>query len=740
MEVSQSSNLTLPEPGETYSSKLRLDDFPPIFVLEAHLEDEKLRRLEDILHRAGAPLTYDLKEASIALGAVEKQTRARFELKRADVRFNQLRTKRSRSSSSTASINADPEIKRRRPFHHELVSEKKTKSLDARSSSSESDQANDSDTASKTLSQLSLSALPTSLTSCSSSEHKLMNAQSAIHNPQDLSRVLKFVNIRWLISSLENGKPAPLDPYTVLTVETAPAARDTGSSEPREVYSRTLRKGSTSPSRTERGSSTVIGKILERAQADPKSKFPRFLRRDRIKDEVEKDFAGRSFAPSGRSRHQSSRPIHLLHETTSEHDEVDNAPLPQMPKWVTDQVIYSCQRRTPMISPNDDFIALLQKIKKARLLMADDIGVRAYSTSIAALAAYPRVLVSPREVLALPGCDSKIAALFTEYRESGNVHAAVDIDNDPVLKILGLFYGIWGVGATTAREFYYQNHWRDLDDIVINGWRSLNRVQQIGLKYYDDFLLPIPRIEVEAIAEIVHSHAKVITDDDLQCIIVGGYRRGKPTSGDVDIILSHPNEAVTLGFINDIVDALEESGRITHTLTKALTNTNRGQQPLDLRPGGSGHGFDTLDKALVVWQNQYWPNKEHDIAAIEVENEQEIQRAKVEDREPKQVKVKNLNPHRRVDIIISPWKTVGCAVAGWTSGTTFQRDLRRYAKKVKGWKFDSSGVRDRATGKWIDLEEWRDPRTRCTTWQEAERRVFLNMGLEYFEPWERCTG
>ena len=129
--------------------------------------------------------------------------------------------------------------------------------------------------------------------------------------------------------------------------------------------------------------------------------------------------------------------------------------------------------------------------------------------------------------------------------------------------------------------------------------------------------------------------------------------------------------------------------------------------------------FDALDKALVVWQNPAWPTKDEDLEA--------------------NPKAKTPAVHRRVDIIISPWKTVGCAVLGWSSGTTFQRDLRRYAKRFKGWKFDSTGARDRSTGEWKDLEKWKDPETRAQSIDEAERRVFEGMGLEYRHPWERCT-
>lgn len=248
--------------------------------------------------------------------------------------------------------------------------------------------------------------------------------------------------------------------------------------------------------------------------------------------------------------------------------------------------------------------------------------------------------------------------------------------------------------------------WRDLDDIVEHGWSSLSRVQQIGVKYYDEFQLQIPREETEAIASVILAHARRV-DPGFQMVIVGSYRRGKPTSGDVDVVLSHPDEAQTLDIIEKLVYSLERSDFITHTLSVWTRNSERGQAPLawkgDDRAAGSG--FDTLDKAMVVWQTP---------------------------------EAQSPAPHRRVDIIISPWKTAGCAILGWSGGTTFQRDLRRYCKAKMGFKFDSSGVRSRANGTWVDLEG--SERGPAPDMETAEKRVFEGLGLEWRPPAERCTG
>lgn len=330
------------------------------------------------------------------------------------------------------------------------------------------------------------------------------------------------------------------------------------------------------------------------------------------------------------------------------------------------------------------------------------------------------------EVSRLPGCGDKFAELFQQWKDLGRLEEAAEAASNERLSVLKLFYDIWGVGDITARDFYNRGKsilsrydylltrlgWRDLDDVITHYWSRLTRVQQIGVKFYDDFLLKIPRSEVASIGAIILSHARII-HSNFQMVIVGGYRRGKTHSGDVDVVLSHPNEKFTDRFIGKLVISLEKSRHITHTLSLSTRNSERGQVALPWKgEGRKGGGFDTLDKAMVVWKE---PDPDPD--------------------------VESTAPHRRVDIIISPWKTAGCAVFGWSGGTTFQRDLRRYCKKEKGLKFDSSGVRNRTDGSWVDIERNEEKMDEKIPSMEAkEKMVFEGLGLEYRRPEERCTG
>ena len=722
MPASQASSVTIEDDFATahQSPKPQLDlsEFPPIFVLKLNLTTEELHDIEDELGSCKASLTYDIKEANLILGKISKARRAKLELQWGGVRMKN--TEQTNSELSEVHVKEEsahrPEKRRRLSTIRQEEGEHQPCKEEHIATSETEDDDNEGI---ESMSQLSIIQVPLSPSSDIHPSHVTEEAAAfSLHVASFIGRV-RVIELQWLTDSSNKGIAQPFERYTLYEADLEDPNEDPLVPQ-EESKSDVLAEANPLVHKPIHKEEELANGIVERAKADAKLHTPRNQRRDRIKNTMKQEFAGRSFI--GESQSQSfTRPSKLLHQTTSEHDEGISATLPPMPDWITENKIYSCERATPFHPPNEAFIEQLKKIKLARVLTGDEIGVRAYSTSIASLAAYPYVLADTSEILALPGCDDKIARLFHEWRTSdGKLQAVRDIESDPVLNVLHLFYDIWGVGAITAREFYYDNGWRDLDDIVEHGWKSLSRVQQIGVKYYDEFQLKIPRSEVEAIASVVHEHGKRVTDPDLECIIVGGYRRGKPESGDVDLILSHRDEAQTYNLIDRVVRSLEKTGHITHTLTMNLTNTKRDQQPLPLAPIGGGHGFDTLDKALVVWQSQDWPAHEVDLAA--------------------NPKAKNPNPHRRVDIIISPWRTVGCAVQGWTSGTTFERDLRRYAKKVKGWKFDSSGVRERGTGRWLDLERWSDPKTRAKTWQEAEKRVFSGFGLEWREPEERCTG
>ncbi|KAH6625674.1 terminal deoxynucleotidyl transferas-like protein [Boeremia exigua] len=682
---------------------LDLSSLPPVAILSAHLKDDEEKHLKETLRQFHAPLTADVSRARIFIGKVGTKKRAEFELRSRKFTVEEYVTPKRSVGPTKSSGHAR---KKRKVSGGQL-------SLDGMNE-------NDSTTEDE-----SFHGGPDEDREAPDEETEGLGLDSASAQvvslfEQSLKEDLVWViRLDWLDECVQTGHLQPLRDKLVYTGR----VRDSPSSaNPRPRIPLPSHKPDVTPVAQIHVAIHPQGEgdILERAKADaatypPK---PQYQAHRTGPSHGSRRFEGKSYAPTLelKTSKSAATTAHLLQQTTSEY-EGDDSDIPQPPKWVVKGVKYACQRFTPADGPNEDFLEQLKKIRTARTLIDDEIGVRAYSTIIASIAAYPHRLSLPRELARLPGCDEKTAMLFVEWKNTGKIKAVEDYENDEVMRVLRSFYDIWGVGAKTARNFYYKNSWNELDDIIEFGWNDLDRVQQIGIKYYDEFLDPIPRTEVEEIAEIVHQHAVKLRDDRITVTIVGGYRRGKQASGDVDMIVSHPDLDATAGLIREIVDSLETDEWITHTLIMSLANTDRGQQALPFRSTKArGAGFDTLDKALVVWQDPVWATREQDLEANS--------------------NAKNPNVHRRVDIIVAPWRTVGCAVMGWSGGTTFQRDLRRYAKAAKGWKFDSSGVRSRSNGEVVSLEGENGV---DGTPEDAEKKVFEGLGLEYIPPEYRVT-
>ncbi|QSZ37753.1 hypothetical protein DSL72_008852 [Monilinia vaccinii-corymbosi] len=670
--------------------------FPSTYLFLFLLGDQEKKVLEDGLDEVGA-LRYTIPEAEIGLARIPTKARVKFELRKLKVMMIDVaNVEKETDKSEEASVGVKEEAGKKRKAETGMKKEKKKERkitlnedgneiIELSSSGEETEDQEEEKGESLEAARKKLkSADGTSSSAPFGSRHEgdtlkgqndlKLPAVLEVPNPVKLTDTFKVLKVDWYFDSVRKGTLLPMENYLIYEGR-----------------------------RTMEPPKLIHSDLITRAAADSEGyDNDKYNHHDRHK--------------------QSSNPLTrptLLTQTTSEHDDPEH--FPPVPEYLN--TTYSCDRPTPLHSPNDDFIAQLKLIKLKRLLEADHIGVRAYSSSIASIAAYPYPLISPKEVARLPCCDQKLAGLFLQYQMTGALEEAQEFQTNPRMQVLRLFYNIWGVGEMTAREFHDQKGWRDLDDVIEFGWDQLSRVQQVGVKYYDEFLLPVPRAEVETIGSIVLAEARKI-DQGYQMVIVGGYRRGKMESGDVDIMLTHPDEQRTLNILSELTRRMEDLGCITNVLRESLANSERGQRvvgvshrPSDKREG-KYTGFDSMDKSLVVWQDINYPPPPSSHTPT---------------------KYKNPNPHRRVDLIITPWKTAGVAIIGWSGGTTFQRDLRRYIKDKKGWRFDSSGVRDRETGEWIDLEgevkgDWEG------VLREKEMAVFKKCGLEWREPWERCTG
>lgn len=97
-----------------------------------------------------------------------------------------------------------------------------------------------------------------------------------------------------------------------------------------------------------------------------------------------------------------------------------------------------------------------------------------------------------------------------------------------------------------------------------------------SFRYFDDFEKKIPRAEIIQIEGILKDAIKEISRGYL-VTICGSYRRGKEESGDIDVLITHPDytskakDAKKNISLKTIVGCLEKKKLITDTISLGST-------------------------------------------------------------------------------------------------------------------------------------------------------------------------
>ncbi|EKM53596.1 uncharacterized protein PHACADRAFT_176005 [Phanerochaete carnosa HHB-10118-sp] len=344
---------------------------------------------------------------------------------------------------------------------------------------------------------------------------------------------------------------------------------------------------------------------------------------------------------------------------------------------------YACQRASPLICLNQALAVELDIIKRSRALEGEERSALSYSRAISAIKAYPRRITSIRQV--------------EELSHVGT------IANSERFKALSLFSSIYGIGPSTARRLYALGL-RTVDDLEVyfgvepeeeesqlvelEHHERFGRASESGLGetwikialgLRNDFELMIPRAEVEEMGRVVMDELNIV-EHGCVSTIVGGYRRGKPQSNDVDIVFTHPDPTKSKGLCKRFVHHLHKKGMVTHVMHLSGFH---GHNPLR-----TTH-WDSLEKALTVFilppSSPFYKGT-----------------------------------RRRMDLIFAQPEVYWCAVIGWSGSIMFQRDIRQWAKDKKGMKFDSSGITRRYDSK--------------PFYPKTEKEVFDLFGLEWVDP------
>ena len=243
----------------------------------------------------------------------------------------------------------------------------------------------------------------------------------------------------------------------------------------------------------------------------------------------------------------------------------------------------------------------LRLICKKEQQSRNSFKVKAYTKVIAALEAHVGPIKTMDDVANMPGVGASIRDKIKEILETGHLEAADALDAErPAMDASTDFQGIYGVGPAKAKELVQKRGLLSMDALVkaLEADASvLNDKQRIGLKYYADLKLRIPRAEVAAFERSVLATLKAAAPEArLFGEVVGSYRRGAEDSGDVDVLVTYPegvSAAAALKGFKKVVQAMRESGVLLETLAEGP------KKFMGIVRQGEGHAARRLDMLLT---------------------------------------------------------------------------------------------------------------------------------------------
>jgi len=220
---------------------------------------------------------------------------------------------------------------------------------------------------------------------------------------------------------------------------------------------------------------------------------------------------------------------------------------------------------TPIILSSLEVMWLGEKAKKEPVAK---FKANAYKKAMDEIRRHGEPIRSLDEVKGIKGLGAKILDKIREIIETGALAAAERVKERTDVGGMTELLTVHGIGPVKARSLLESG----ITSIALlraaaaKNSKLLTKAQSLGLKYAEDAVKRIPR------AELVEHETHLLSQfgrSGLDGTIVGSYRRGAATSGDIDMLIRYPAEmsvADAKKAFHAYVDALKTTGYIVDML------------------------------------------------------------------------------------------------------------------------------------------------------------------------------
>jgi DNA polymerase/3'-5' exonuclease PolX len=392
----------------------------------------------------------------------------------------------------------------------------------------------------------------------------------------------------------------------------------------------------------------------------------------------------------------------------------------------------------------------LNEMEAVHSAMGDNWRSYAYRRAINILETWPKYVQTSQDVEELAqtkGIGSKTLEKIREILRSGTVKKLEFFKHDEHVQTIKKFVQIYAVGRVVAQKLYSLGY-RTVEKLrqdADSGAPKLNfltRQQRIGLKHWEDSQKRIPRAEAAEIIDYVQAKLEIILKGALMegC---GSYRRGKNSSNDVDIIVTHENFVDTEEgnsfreqSLQKLVELLQQPENLNSnngdTLNIPLNNNNNNNN----NNSNSNNKNDSKSDSNGHSQNNVFLSDLLHLSGLSTRHHQASLAAFV--------LLPSTRPHfsgvhRRLDLKFYLRRCYAFALLYFTGSDQFNRSLR-YLAMAQGKTLSDHRLAEalRDNNKSNENRDfsgriWVGNSVECST----EEEIFRQLGVEYVQPHDR---
>eukprot|EP00904_Undaria_pinnatifida_P008795 jgi/Undpi1/5045/HiC_scaffold_19.g08397.m1 len=375
---------------------------------------------------------------------------------------------------------------------------------------------------------------------------------------------------------------------------------------------------------------------------------------------------------------------------------------------------YACQRPTPMRHHNEEVTSVLDLMTQMYKVTGDGVRADSYQRAASVLRSLPRRIRSGSEVSRAHHVGPRMVESIDEILTTGTLGRLEELKSPRNCVYLELCK-VHGVGPTVASA-WYKSGVRSVDDarqrLALGDEKAslplIKAETVLGLRHFDDLQVPITREEVSEIAREVRAEAERFgrerdREGTVFFEVCGGFRRGKESLHDVDMLVSFRTRNGDSGHEGFV----ERNGNGVF-LQGELGNWRRRKYEMKERLVGSGK----LCATLFQGQLGGFGNQKADGGGRTLEREEVL------------LGLWQMDGGRkcRVDIVQVALFQWPFALLGWSGTVMFQKDLRRFVEETTDLKLSQMGLVERST----EL-----PLTEAFV---TEEDIFRRLGLEFIPP------